>query len=90
VLQSYVGYWDDGRVLSIGSPIRIAKNRKVIITELDEQEQESIKVLTIEEKLAAMAEIDRMVAESADENYVFDDFEPARTSRKLIEFSDEE
>ena len=89
MLQSYVGYWDDGRVLPIGAPIRIAKNRKVIITELDEQVQEP-KVLTIEEKLAAMAEFDRMVAESADENCLFDDFEPARTNRKLIEFSDEE
>jgi len=86
--QTYEGYWDDGRVLSRGSPIRIANRRKVLITVLEEQEPKKAK--TIEERLALWAEIDRMAEESADENLLIEDFPRATFKRELITFSDEE
>ena len=90
MLRTYEGYWNGECVLPLDSPIMIAKNSKVHITVLDEQVQEAKRALTVEEKLAAMAEIDRMAAESAHENHLLDEFEPARTNRQLIDFSDEE
>ena len=86
MLQTYEGFWDNGRILPSGTPIKIIGRPKVLITVL---ENESEKDMTVEEKLAFCAEIDRMAAESAHENHVFDDFEPAKTNRKLIEFDEE-
>jgi hypothetical protein len=88
MLQSYEGYLEaDGRFYPIGSPLKIVGNRqKVRVIEIEEQEPKS---KSIEEKLARMAEFDRMVADSADENYIFDDFESARTNRELIVFDEE-
>jgi ABC-type Na+ transport system ATPase subunit NatA len=88
MLRTYEGYWNGECVLPLDFPITITKNSKVHITVLDEQVQEIEKALTVEEKLAAMAVIDRMAAESAAENHLLDEFEPARTNRQLIDFSE--
>lgn len=87
MLQAYEGYWDDGYVRSIDSPIKIARNRRVRIIVLDEQEP---KTKTIEEKLAAMAEVDRLSAESGDEKLRIEDFPKVKFGREPINFSDEE
>jgi hypothetical protein len=87
--QTYEGYWNDGRVLTAGSPIRIANRCRVLITVLEEQEQEP-KVLSLEDKLARLAEIDRMAADSADENLRIEDFPKVKFGREPIIFTDEE
>jgi hypothetical protein len=86
MLQTYEGYWDDGRILPIGSPIKIAGRRKVLITVLEEEPK---KPLSIEEKLARCVEIDRMTEESSEEKLNIEDFPRVSFGREPIIFSDE-
>ena len=90
MLQKYDGYWDDNGIFPIGAPKKKGVRRKVEIIVLEEQEEHIEKVRENGAEKAFWAEFDRMAKESADENYVFEAFEPAKTKRELIIFSDEE
>ncbi|MCL2109906.1 MAG: DUF2281 domain-containing protein [Oscillospiraceae bacterium] len=37
MLQTFEGYWDNGRILPFGAPIRIAGRPKVLITVLENE-----------------------------------------------------
>ena len=89
MLRTYEGYWNDGYVTPIGSPIKIAKNSRIRIIEVEEQELKS-EIANIEEELAFWAEIDRMAEESANEKLRIEDFPKVKFGREPILFTDDD
>ena len=85
MLQTYEGYWDNGRVLSLNnSPIKITGHPKVLITVLDDIEKRADK---IEKSKTFWTKFDNLVKNSSKEKLNIKDFPRIKTERKLIDFS---
>ena len=84
-MRALEGYFEDGRFHMIGQTVTIPGRRRAFLTILDEPAKEA----GITEKLAALAEFDRLVAESMHEELRDEDFPRVRFGRELITFSDE-
>ena len=87
MLQTYEGYWDNGRILPLsGSPIRITGQPKVLITVLNDAEK---KVSKIEESKMFWAKFDRLAKDSSKEKLSVEDFPRMSIDRELISFVNE-
>jgi len=84
-MQAYEGYFENGQFYLINQTAHIKGRRRAFITILDEPAQENNIIKMI-------AEFDRMVDESADENEILceENFPRFNYGRELITFSDGE
>jgi hypothetical protein len=85
-MQAIEGYFEDGRFYTMGNVFPIPERRKVILTIPDEPPRDTMTAA----RLAALAEFDRLVDESANEELREEDFPRMRFGREFITFNDEE
>jgi hypothetical protein len=85
-VQAIEGYFEDGRFFAMGQALQISGRWRAFITILDEPPHDATAV----DRLAALAEFDRLVDESANEELREEDFPRMRFGREFVAFNDEE